>query len=88
MKKLVGLVAIFALSMPLQSMATAITVDAKLHSTTGGTGASVAVVSGQPFSALVNVNDLWSAGALPRWSNATGIDGPDLLATGLADSNG
>lgn len=88
MKKLVGLIAILALSMPVQSMAAAVTVDAKLNSTTGGTGVSVAVVSGQPFSALVNVNDLWSAGALPRWSDATGINGPDLFATGLADSNG
>lgn len=68
--------------------ATAVTVDALLNSTGGGSGASVSVFSGNSFSVSVNSLDLWSAGALPRWSNANGIDGPDLLATGSPDTNG
>ncbi|WP_156797095.1 PEP-CTERM sorting domain-containing protein [Nitrosomonas sp. Is79A3] len=88
MKKLIGLVTLFTLAMPLQSMAAAVSVDAKLNSTSGGSGASVSVFSGNSFSVTVGPLDLWSAGAFPRWSNANGIDGPDLLATGLPDTNG
>jgi hypothetical protein len=61
-------------------------VDALLNSSSGGTGAStVSLTAGDSFSVLVNPNDLWSAGALPRWSNANGLTGP-LFATGTDDS--
>ncbi|AEJ00849.1 PEP motif putative anchor domain protein [Nitrosomonas sp. Is79A3] len=88
MKKLIGIMAFLALIMPIHSMATVVNVDAKLNSTSGGSGASVSVLSGNSFSVSVDPLDLWSAGAIPRWSNANGIDGPDLLATGLPDTNG
>ena len=40
---------------------------------------------GQIFTVDVDPNDLWNAGALPRWSNADGLTGV-LLATGTDDS--
>jgi len=62
-------------------------VDALANSTVGGTGVSTLSLSaGQSFSVTVDPNDLWNAGALPRWSNANGITGPDLIATGMDDS--
>jgi len=62
-------------------------VDAFANSTTGGTGVStVSLFTGQSFSVTVDPGDLWNAGALPRWSNANGITGPDLIATGTDDS--
>ena len=88
MKKVITLAAIFALSVPVESMATTYTVDALANATTGGTGVSASVISGQSFTITVNPLDLWNAGALPRWSNADGITGSDLLATGAADTNG
>lgn len=61
-------------------------VDAMLNSSSGGVGlATVSLTAGDSFSVLVDPTDLWSAGALPRWSNADGLTGP-LLATGSDDS--
>ena len=88
MQKTITLAVVFALSAPFQSMATTYTVDALTNATSGGTGVSASVVSGQSFTVSVNPLDLWSAGALPRWSNANGITGSDLTATGAADTNG
>ena len=69
--------------------ANAVLVDvfAQANSTGGGVGAStgVVLVEGQEFSVSVDSNDLWNAGALPRWSNADGLTG-DLFATGSDDS--
>ena len=61
-------------------------VDALLNSSGGGVGmATVSLTAGDSFSVLVDPNDLWNAGALPRWSNADGLTGP-LFATGSDDS--
>jgi hypothetical protein len=47
--------------------------------------ATVALAGGQSFTVSAAVTDLWSAGALPRWSNADGLTGP-LFATGSDES--
>lgn len=61
-------------------------VDAYANSSSGGTGvATVALTAGEAFSVTVDPNDLWSAGTLPRWSNADGLVG-DRYATGTDDS--
>ena len=46
---------------------------------------TVSLLAGQSFSVQVDPADLWSAGALPRWSNADGLSGP-RWATGTDDS--
>lgn len=56
------------------------------NSSSGGTGLStVALTIGQAFSVSAAGGDLWSAGALPRWSNADGLVA-NLYATGSDDS--
>lgn len=50
------------------------TVEALANSTSYGTGvATFSLLAGQQFSVTVAANDLWNAGALPRWSNADGL---------------
>lgn len=69
-------------------VATAATVNvfAFQNSSTGGVGAVAGVLNvGEAFSVSVDPLDLWSAGALPRWSNADGLTG-NLLATGSDES--
>ena len=65
-----------------------ITVDARVNSTSGG-GAGFATGlnfnAGDHFTATAGLDDLWNAGALPRWSNADGLVG-DLFATGSDES--
>jgi len=62
-------------------------VEAKANSSTGGIGGSTGVFfnAGDYFTATVDSNDLWNAGALPRWSNADGLLA-DLFATGTDES--
>lgn len=61
-------------------------VGAQANSSSGGVGAgTVTLSSGQAFKVNVAPNDLWSAGALPRWSNADGLTG-NLYATGSDNS--
>lgn len=61
-------------------------VDAKTNSTGGGAGlATFALVAGQQFSVSVGLDDLWNAGALPRWSNADGLTG-NLFYAATTDS--
>jgi hypothetical protein len=61
-------------------------VDALANSSSGGTGLnSVSLVAGNSFSVSVDTDDLWSAGALPRWSDADGLTG-DRFATGSDES--
>jgi hypothetical protein len=70
------------------SMASAasVIVDAFNNSSSGGTGAAaIALTAGQSFTVTVDSNDLWNAGALPRWSNADGLTST-LYATGSDDS--
>ncbi len=65
---------------------TTVVVDALLdaYGSTAG-AASIALTAGQAFTVTVAKDDLWNAGALPRWSNADGLTG-NLTATGSDDS--
>lgn len=58
------------------------------NSTTGGVGVSTGIfyTVGDPLLVTAAVGDLWSAGPLPRWSNADGLIVDDLMATGADDS--
>ncbi len=61
-------------------------VYALANSSSGGSGLStISLTLGQSFSVSVDPDDLWSAGALPRWSNADGLT-HDLFATGTDES--
>lgn len=54
--------------------ATAFAVKAFDNSSSGGTGlATISLLAGQTFSVSASSNDLWSAGALPRFSDADGL---------------
>ena len=68
--------------------AAAVNVDALADSYNSGTGTGVTAATlsaGESFSVTVAAGDLWSAGALPRWSNADGLTG-NLFATGTDES--
>jgi hypothetical protein len=70
------------------AQAAVFTVDALAHSSNSGGGTGLATVSlnaGDAFTLSADANDLWNAGALPRWSNANGLTG-DLFATGSDES--
>lgn len=68
------------------SFASPFVVDAYLNSSTGGTGlATVALNAGDAFSVTASTDDLWSLGALPRYSDADGLTGV-RLATATDDS--
>jgi hypothetical protein len=61
-------------------------VDARLNSITGGTGLpALTVTAGDPLTITTDPGDLWSAGPLPRWSDADGLV-VNLVATGSDDS--
>ena len=64
--------------------ARAITVDvfAQANSSSGGSGAvtGVFLTLGQAFTVSASNNDLWSAGDLPRWSDADGLTGSRLAS--------
>jgi len=81
-------IATFAAGLALAGAADAAVfiVNAQANSSSGGTGvSSIALSTGQSFTVSVDSDDLWNAGALPRWSNADGLTGP-LVATGSDDS--
>ena len=65
---------------------TVVTVDALADSWNSGTGTGldtgIALTSGESFTVAVAADDLWSAGALPRWSNANGLTGPIFAVAG------
>jgi hypothetical protein len=69
--------------------ARAVTVDvfAQANSSTDGAGklTGVFLTLGQAFTVSAGLDDLWSAGDLPRWSNADGLTG-DRFATGTDES--
>lgn len=61
-------------------------VDAQANSSTGGTPlATLDVTLGDLLTISAAEDDLWSAGDLPRWSNANGLV-VNLFATGSDDS--
>lgn len=63
------------------------TVDAFSNSSTGGVGLDTGInlLAGESLNVTADPNDLWSAGPLPRWSNADGLT-HDLYATGSDES--
>jgi len=63
------------------------TVDAFSNSSTVGIGVDTAISlsAGQTLAVTVDPIDLWSAGDLPRWSNANGLTA-NLYATGSDES--
>ena len=59
---------------PLSRAALTVDVYALNNSSSGGSPVStISLTAGQLFTVTVNPNDLWNAGALPRWSNADGL---------------
>jgi hypothetical protein len=66
--------------------ATPFVVDAMQNSSSGGVGlASLSLTAGESFNVSASPNDLWSAGALPRFSDADGLIS-NRLATAADDS--
>ena len=62
-------------------------VDAFLNSSSGGVGVDTLVFDvGDLFTISVDPDDLWNAGALPRWSDADGLDDEERFATGSDES--
>jgi hypothetical protein len=86
MKSILSMFTLVLTMVTLQAHATVI-VEAKANSSSGGTGGSTGIFfnAGDYFTATADVNDLWNAGALPRWSNADGLTG-NLYATGTDES--
>jgi hypothetical protein len=61
-------------------------VDSKANSSSGGVGlATIAVTSGQILAISADPADLWTLGALPRWTNAAGLTAA-TFATGSDES--
>lgn len=62
-------------------------VAAAANSSSGGTGLNTGLTysTGDTITLSVALDDLWSAGNLPRWSNADGLVVP-LFATGTDES--
>ncbi|SIN59848.1 PEP-CTERM protein-sorting domain-containing protein [Parasphingorhabdus marina DSM 22363] len=61
-------------------------VDAFDNSVSGGTGLStISLTAGQIFTVTSSTDDLWSAGALPRFSDADGLVA-DRFASAMDDS--
>ena len=69
--------------------AATVVIDAKADSWNSGAGTGldtgISLTAGESFAVTVASSDLWSAGALPRWSDANGLD-DTLLATGSDES--
>jgi hypothetical protein len=87
--KILVSLALGLLAGPLTATAAVLTFDvyAQANSSTGGTALNTGLVlsAGETLSISVSADDIWSAGALPRWSNADGLV-RDLLATGSDES--
>ncbi len=61
-------------------------VDSFANSSSGGTGLNtINVTAGHTITISVAASDLWSTGALPRWSNADGLVA-STFATGTDES--
>ncbi len=87
-KLVAAAIAIPVLALASAAGATSVVVDARDNSSSGGgvgkaTGFNLTL--GQAFKATAAADDLWSAGALPRWANADGLVTP-LFATGTDES--
>lgn len=74
MRSTTMILAAFALGTAGAAGATTFTVAAAGNSSSFGTAVSTIVLhAGQTYSVTASVNDLWSAGALPRYSDANGL---------------
>ena len=83
---LAGLAA--GLSLASAANATVFIVDALTASADSGAGTGLSTLNfnlGDAFTVMVAADDLWNAGALPRWSDANGLTG-DRFATGTDES--
>ncbi len=86
--KIIGALALFTVSITVNAASVDFDVYAKANSTSGsGTGLNTGLIYsvGDSITGSVDVNDLWNAGSLPRWSNADGLVA-NLFATGTDDS--
>jgi len=73
-------------SAALASQAATVVVDAYANSSSGGVAVNaISLTAGQSFSISSSLDDLWSAGALPRYSDANGLT-YDRYATATDDS--
>ena len=71
LKLILGAASLIAVS---PASATDFTVDALLNSSSGGVALpSIIIVAGQVINVSASTSDLWSAGALPRYSDANGL---------------
>jgi len=74
---------------PLSASAATFVVDALTHSADSGAGAGLSTGlsfnTGDAITISSSLNDLWSAGALPRWSDANGLVA-NTFATGTDES--
>lgn len=63
------------------AVAAVFVIDAANNSISGGTGLStIALSAGQIITVSASTSDLWSAGALPRYSDADGLVGPRIAS--------
>ena len=77
---------VVAVAISSSASAATYTVDALANSSDTNVGLPTAgFVAGETLYVRANPNDLWSAGVLPRWSNADGLS-RDLFATGSDES--
>jgi hypothetical protein len=87
--KLLNLAAVLAaLSLAPAAHAAIYVVDALANSANSGAGVglpTIGLTAGELFTVTADPDDLWSAGALPRWSNADGLVA-DRVATGTDES--
>ncbi|NJS14663.1 MAG: PEPxxWA-CTERM sorting domain-containing protein [Sphingopyxis sp.] len=77
MKHALALVTAAAVMAPASASAAIVIVDAKANSSSGGVAKSsgFSFLTGQGFRVRSSTNDLWSAGALPRFSDGSGLTG-------------
>lgn len=87
-KSIVTLAITAAMLVPASASAATIIVAAQGNSSSGGAGkaSGLTLVAGQFFRINSSLDDLWSAGALPRFSDANGLTGP-RFATATDDSS-
>ncbi len=85
--KLLGVLLSLCFSSVTTAAPVSFDVVAAANSSTGGIGLNTGLSfnAGDLITGFVDSNDLWSAGILPRWSNADGLV-TDLFATGADES--
>ena len=86
MKIISALLAAAALASAATATAATFDVSAFANSSSGGSPlASIALTNGRAFTVASSTDDLWSAGALPRFSDGSGLVG-NRFATATDDS--